>query len=328
MPRKLESVLKRLKKRGLGCGIVLKPENIFYLTGYYPSSSSALVVTDKPVLLVSKMDKNLVSDVTVEHKIADRFSKEFKKLPYKRIAIEKNFVSVKFVEKNLKNKKIYDLNFLDEMRMIKDKNEIKRIEKAVKVTEEAFGTIEFDKTEVYAAASLEHHIRKNGQLAFDAIVASGINSAVPHHTPEDKPVSMPVIVDAGARVEHYNADMTRTFLSPVNDEEVQGMYDAVKEAQLAGIRECYHGNEIKRVDIAVRAVLREYGFEKDFLHSSGHGIGLSVHEEPRLSRDARDKFQKGMVVTVEPGVYRKFGVRIEDMVLVDKKPKVLTKLEK
>ncbi|MFQ5815276.1 MAG: M24 family metallopeptidase [Candidatus Hydrothermarchaeaceae archaeon] len=328
MARRLELVLERLIRRGLRCGIVLKPENIYYLTGYYPSSASALVISDEPILLVSKMDRESVSDANLGYKIVTRLDKELKKLAYKKIAIEKNFISVKFLEKNLKNKKVYDLNFLDEMRRVKDRNEIKSIEKAVMLTEEAFGKLELDHSEIDASASLEYNMRKKGQLAFEAIVAGGANSAVPHHISRDTPISMPVIVDAGARVERYNADITRTFLSSGNDKEVQVVYDAVKEAQLAGINECRHGNEIKRVDIAVRAVLKKYGFEKDFLHSSGHGIGLSVHEEPRLSRDARGTFQEGMVVTVEPGVYRNFGVRIEDVVLVGKRPKVLSKLAK
>jgi len=328
MSHRVESAQDRLNKRGLRCGIVLRPENIYYLTGYFPSSAAALILAKEPLILVSKMDKELVSKANVGYNIVDKISSELKRLPYKKIAIEKNFVSLKFVEKSLKNKKIYDLNFLDKMRMIKDRTEIKSIKKAVKVTEEAFGKIDFKKTESEAAASIEHSIRKNGQLAFEAIVAGGQNSAVPHHTSKDVPIAMPLIVDIGAKVERYNADMTRTFLSKKKDTNVQTIYDAVKEAQRVGIKECYHGNDIKNVDIAVRSVLREYGYEKDFSHSSGHGIGLSVHEEPRLSKQSRGRFQEGMVVTVEPGVYREVGVRIEDMVLIGKKPKVLSRLPK
>jgi Xaa-Pro aminopeptidase len=213
------------------------------------------------------------------------------------------------------------------MRARKDKNEIKNIKKAIRITEEALGKIEFNHSEIAVAASIEHHIRKRGQLAFEAIVAGGANSAVPHHTSSDTQISMPVIVDAGARVDHYNADITRTYLSSEN-ESVQEVYYAVKEAQKAGIKECYHGNDIKRADLAVRNVLREYGYLKDFLHSTGHGIGLSVHEEPRISREATGTFKEGMVVTIEPGVYRDFGVRIEDIVLIGRKPKVLSRLSK
>lgn len=320
--------IEELASKGLRCGIVSRPENIYYLTGYYPSAASALILTDEPVVLAYKMDRELVSESKVDHKIVDRLDKELRKVPYKKIAIEKNFVSVKFAEKNLKNKKIYDLDFLDDLRKIKDRKEIKTIKKAVKVTETAISKVELAKTEIETAASIEHHIRRRGEIAFEAIIAGGKNSAVPHHESKDVKISMPVIVDAGARVQHYNSDITRTFTGNAKDKNVRTVYEAVKEAQLAGIKECFHGNEIKKVDIAVRAVLKEYGFEKDFLHSSGHGIGLSVHEEPRLSKDAKGTFKEGMVVTVEPGVYRDFGVRIEDMVLIGRKPKVLSKLPK
>ena len=116
----------------------------------------------------------------------------------------------------------------------------------------------------------------------------------------------------------YHTDMTRTFFN----NQAKGfneVYRIVLEAQRAGIRECYEGNDLKNPDLAVRGVLKEYGLEKYFLHATGHGVGLNIHEPPSVGKRSKGKFKKGMVVTVEPGVYTEFGVRIEDLVLVGKR---------
>jgi Xaa-Pro dipeptidase len=130
-------------------------------------------------------------------------------------------------------------------------------------------------------------------------------------------------VDAGAKFKNYNCDVCRTYCQG-KTEQFRKIYEAVLEAQKAGISECYPGNKIKKADEAVRKVLRKHGYEEFFLHSSGHGIGLEVHEEPRIKKNAEGIFKKGMVVTIEPGVYKGLGVRMEDVILVDKKPRVLT----
>jgi len=227
-----------------------------------------------------------------------------------------------FYERYLKGKEISDLRFIEDMRKIKDKEEIKRIRKAVKVAEDAIKEIDLEgKTEREVAASLEYFIKKKAEVAFNAVVASGRNSAIPHHKPSDRRIKPgePVIIDFGARIDNYNSDLSRTISS---DSEV---YAAVEEAQRAGVKECFEGNEIKNADLAVREVLRKHGLEEYFLHSSGHGIGLEVHEPPKVSKDVKGRFERGMVVTIEPGVYRDSGIRIEDMVLIGKKPKILSR---
>ncbi len=327
MGARLEKALEALVKRGLRCGIALNPANIYYLTGFYPTTTCALLIKEDPFLLGYKMDAALAENANVEFKAVEKMSRELKNLRHKKIGIEKNYMSLEFYERNLKNKKIKKFNFLEEMRMIKEKKEIGQIKKAIEVAEKAIAEVDLRTTEREAAASVEYAIRKRALSAFDAIIASGRNSAIPHHSPTDMKIKSPVIVDAGARVEHYNSDITRTFAHEDSGESAM-IYEAVREAQKKAIGECYAGNEIRAADMAARKVLREYGFEKDFLHSTGHGIGLEVHEAPRLSKDAKGVFKEGMVVTVEPGVYRNVGVRIEDVVYVGKRPRVLSRLPK
>lgn len=328
MRRRLERALDAMKEHGLECGIVLKPENIYYLANFYPTAMAALLLKEEPLLIVSKMDSGLAEAAKVEFKAVEKFEAEFN-LEYDKIGVEKKYASIEFYEKHLKGKEVHNLEFIEEMRKYKEKEEIKKMKRAARITEEVMKSAADEligKKERDVAALAEYKIKEKAELAFDAIVAAGENSAVPHHTPGDKKIRARdvVILDMGAQVEHYNADVTRTFCLGSEPE----LYSIALEAQKAAIQECYAGNEVRNADLAAREVLREYGWEEYFLHSTGHGIGLEVHEPPRLTKDAKGRFEKDMVVTVEPGIYKEYGVRIEDMVLVRKRPVLLTKLRK
>jgi len=327
---RIKRALDGLGKRGIECGIVLKPENIYYLTGFFPSSFSALVLGREPKLLVSKMESMLVKDIGVEVEVVKRFKSAFQDLGCKEVAIEKRYATFGFYEKYLKGKELSDLDLLEEMRLVKDGNEIAAIEEACSISK---GVMEktskglVGRTEGEVAAEVEFAIRKASALpAFETIVASGRNSWIPHNPPSERVIGAgdAVVVDLGAKVRHYHSDMTRTFCE-TPDEDFIELHRIVSEAQEAGIREVRPGNELKRVEEAVRAVIKEYGLDEHMLHSSGHGIGLEIHERPRLSTEVDGTFKENMVVTVEPGVYKNLGVRIEDTVLVGKRPKVLTR---
>jgi len=320
--------LDKLSEKVLEYGIVLKPENIYYLTGFFPTTKAALLLKEEPLLLVSKMDQRFAETSTVEFKAVEKFEVEFN-LKCSKIGVEKKFVSIEFYEKHLKGKEVHDLGFIEEMRKHKEKGEIKKMKRAARITEEVMKSVAGElvgKEEREIASLAEFKIKEKAELAFNAIVAAEENSAIPHYTPGDKKINAGevVIIDMGAQAEHYNADVTRT-LCLGNEPE---FYPIVLEAQRVAIKECYAGNEMKNADLAAREVLREYGCEEYFLHSTGHGIGLEVHEPPRLYKEATGRFEEGMVITVEPGIYKDYGIRIEDMVLVGKKAKLLTKLEK
>jgi Xaa-Pro dipeptidase len=326
---RIQRALDFLGEKDIECGVVLKPENIRYLTGFAPTSRALLLLKDPPLLLVSDMDATHAKKISIEVKVI-RSLKRALKHNFKEIGVEKDTMSLGFREKYLSAKKVSDMDFLRKMRASKDKEEIENIRKAVEISDavmsEAVSIIGGGKTEKQCAAEIEFLIKTWAEPAFDVIVANGENSTIPHHRPTNKTVDVnyPTIVDLGASVNGYHTDMTRTFF----DDSTKGfgeVYRIVLEAQKAGIKECYEGNDIKNPDLAVRRVLKEYGLEKHFLHATGHGVGLEIHEPPNVGKRAKGKFESGMVVTIEPGVYRDFGIRIEDVVLVGKRPEVLTK---
>jgi Xaa-Pro dipeptidase len=326
--------LKRAMERlhpALDYGIVLKRENIYYLTGFFPTTMAVLVLTDEPYLAISEMDSSIAEDVDLEVRVIKSFKKELK-LFKGRVGVEKRSTTIGFTEKFLKGCEIEDLTFIEEMRQIKDPIELKLIKEAIKIAEDVLRDIKFEgMREREVSARIGFEVSRMGKIAFEPIVAAGKNSAVPHHTSAEKVIKRTdnVITDLGARFEHYNSDMTRTF-SKDPTKKFKEVYEGVIEAQREGIRHLTPGSRAGDCDEVVRSVLREYGFEEYFVHSTGHGIGLEVHEAPGISRESDVVFREGMVVTVEPGVYipEWGGVRIEDIVIVGKKPKILTRFPK
>lgn len=329
---RIERALDFLGEMKLECGVVLKPANIRYLTGFAPTSRALLILRDPPLLMVSDMDATLAKKTSMDVKVIKSLKRSLK-LNYKEVGVEKDTMPLGFKERYLNGKKVSDMYFLRKMRATKDKDEIESIRKAAEISDAVMGEAESilggGKTERQCAAEIEFLIKTWAKPAFEVIVANGENSALPHHRPASKTVDInyPTIVDMGACVNGYHTDMTRTFFDD-STKGFQEIYRIVLEAQKAGIKECYVGNELKNPDIEVRRVLKEYGLEKHFLHATGHGVGLEIHEPPNIGKRAKGKFERGMVVTIEPGVYRDFGVRIEDLVLVGKRPEVLTKSRK
>ncbi|MFQ6136820.1 MAG: M24 family metallopeptidase [Candidatus Hydrothermarchaeales archaeon] len=326
---RVERAMDLLFGDDLDCGIILKPENIYYLTGFFPTTFSALLLKSEPLLLVSKMDAVSIGGCPVEVKVVEKFEGEFERLRG-RIGVEKRYTTMHFYERHLRGKDISDLKFIEEMRMVKDREELEKMSKAITIAEAAMKGVSSDlvgRSEIEVAAEAEDALRGEAKPAFDTVVASGKNSSIPHHEPTKKKIEPgdSVIIDMGAKWERYNSDITRTFCSNSSEEFLE-LYDAVRDAQRAGIREIRGGNEIGNVDIAVRKVLEEYDLDEHFIHSSGHGIGIEVHEAPKIGKESEGVFREGMVVTIEPGVYKGVGVRIEDMVLVKKKAEVLTKI--
>jgi Xaa-Pro aminopeptidase len=212
------------------------------------------------------------------------------------------------------------------LREVKDTEEIATMRKAALLGCRLFdGMLSFMQlglTEVAVAAELEHAARLAGAeaMSFETIVASGQRSALPHGraTPAKLPKRGFVTLDFGVVVDGYCSDMTRTVHMGKALPDEREVYDAVLEAQEAGVAKVAPGVTAAEVDEAARSVLRRAGLDKYFSHSTGHGVGLEIHEGPRLAAKQTQVLEPGMVVTIEPGVYMpgRFGVRIEDMVLV------------
>jgi Xaa-Pro aminopeptidase len=176
--------------------------------------------------------------------------------------------------------------------------------------------------EAEVAAQLEYQARKRGAegMSFPTIVASGRRSALPHGVAsrEGVPARGFVILDFGVILAGYCSDMTRTVHVGKISPKAREMYEAVLAAQQAGIEAVRPGVPVGQVDRAARAVLRRAGLDRYFTHSTGHGVGLEIHEQPRVARGQTEVLKPGMVITIEPGVYipGSGGVRIEDMVVV------------
>lgn len=215
------------------------------------------------------------------------------------------------------------------LRWVKDAGEIAKLRAAAalgcRLFEDALGTMQAGMTETAVAAEMEHAARLAGAeaMSFPTIVASGERSSLPHgHATQARlPKRGFVTLDFGVLLDGYCSDMTRTVHMGQARAGERAAYDAVLEAQEAGVAAVRAGVEAGEVDEAARSVLRKAGLDKWFTHSTGHGVGLEIHEGPRLAAKQTQTLEAGMVVTIEPGIYipGKFGVRIEDMVMVTAK---------
>ncbi len=215
---------------------------------------------------------------------------------------------------------------VERLRRTKDRAEIAEIRRAVQHAEKAFSVIRAslrpDWTEKQVADELEHQMRLFGAKSsgFASIVAVGGRAALPHARPGDRPIGSAelLLVDWGANSGLYNSDLTRVLLPAKISPKLQRVYGVVLKAQLAGIAAVRPGVACKDVDRAARRVIEKAGYGRYFGHGLGHGVGLQIHEAPRLAPNAPGVLRPGMVVTVEPGIYFPGwgGVRIEDDVLV------------
>jgi Xaa-Pro aminopeptidase len=218
---------------------------------------------------------------------------------------------------------------VERMRMVKSPSEIDRIRRSVLTNSRAFEQtvlgVRAGITEQDLAAELEYRMRRLGaeKPSFETIVAAGVRSALPHAQPTAARLQFGqlVVVDMGALQEGYASDMTRMLYLGTPTAKVKRTYRAVLEAQLAGIDAVRAGARTAHVDAAARDVLKRHGLDRAFIHSTGHGLGLEIHEPPRLGKSDKGRLQAGMAITIEPGVYLENfgGIRIEDTVVVTEK---------
>lgn len=217
---------------------------------------------------------------------------------------------------------------LNEMRMIKTKEEIRCISQAQRISEATFDYIlermEVGRSEIDIMLDMEFYLRKLGSegISFDFIVVSGKNSSLPHGVPTEKSIEKGdfVTMDFGAVVNGYHSDMTRTIAVGEISEKQKFVYDTVLQAKNLAIHSIAPGKICKEIDKIARDHIHLAGFEGCFGHGLGHSVGLEIHEDPSFNTRCETKLQPGMVLTVEPGVYlaNEFGVRIEDMVVITK----------
>jgi Xaa-Pro aminopeptidase len=216
---------------------------------------------------------------------------------------------------------------VEQLRRVKDAGELARITRAAEIADHALANLKAElakgPTELDFGVALDFEMRRLGASgpAFETIVAAGPNAAKPHHRPSDRPIGEGelVVLDFGATFDGYRSDMTRTFcVGEPADAELTHLVEVVTESQAAGVDAVRAGIKAADVDRASRAVIEEAGWADRFVHGTGHGVGLDIHEAPSVASTSSDTLQSGHVVTVEPGVYLPgfAGVRIEDTVVV------------
>ncbi len=315
--------------------------NRFYLTGFNSSAGNVLITKSDSFFLIDfryyeKAKKivpacNVVLCSNFKKSVLEILNKENIKNLY--IEPDKTSLSAFFRLQNLfPNIKISTddvlQNFLLECRSIKSSEEISKIKQAQKLTDEAFsyilGKINNKASEKSLALELEFFMRKQGSegVSFDFIVVSGKNSSLPHGTPTDKILQNGdfITFDFGAVVDGYRSDMTRTVALGFVSEKQKMVYDTVKRAQKIAISEILPGKKCLDIDKTARDYIYKSGFEGCFGHGLGHSVGIEIHENPSFNTTCETLLCENMVITVEPGIYieNEFGVRIEDMIIVNK----------
>jgi Xaa-Pro aminopeptidase len=308
------------------CGyfLVMRDGTAYSLMDFRYYESALNQVKDSEVVLFRDI-KITLKDLASKHKI-------------KRIAVERNDLTLKELRKFEDLFKESDVIVTADgeldcaiaaMRCIKSEKEIEKIIASQKITEQSFEQVLSQikpgiTTELEIALDLEFDMRKNGasSVSFDFIVVSGKKTSMPHGKPGNKKIENNefLTLDIGAVFDGYHSDMTRMVSVGKLSEEELKIYDIVLNAQLRGIESVRAGVAAKDVDKAVRNFIKDQGYSEYFGHSTGHGVGLDVHEDPRISETDETILESGMIITIEPGIYLpgKFGVRIEDMVVVTK----------
>lgn len=335
---RIEKVRKVLNEKGLDALVVLDELNQQYLSGF-AFTDGLLLITMKRALLITDFryyemaEKEAYSDFEVvmpenrKNMITEALADE----SCKRIGFEGESVSFATYNKYCENYPDCEFisigNAIEELREVKDESEIALMQKAQDITDFAFSEmvkhIRRDMTEIDVAAELEYFMRKSGAsgFAFDTIAVSADASALPHGTPRNVKLREGFLtMDFGAKYNGYCSDMTRTIVIGKADDEIKKLYNTVLEAQRRGLAAVKAGAECRACDLAAREYIDSFKeYNGAFGHSLGHGVGLFIHESPRLSKLANGrKLRVGEIVTVEPGIYLygKYGCRIEDMVAV------------
>ena len=320
--------------------------NVRYLSNFTGSSGFIIMSPEKNFLFtdfryITQVKKEVkgfkINEFKNQNESIREFCRKEKLMTLGFEALYMPFSLYQSLKKILSPTKLVPISgFVESLRIVKDKEEMKKIKKAISILEEGLKgivvKIREGASEKDLAFDFEYQLRRLGaqKISFDLIVASGKRSALPHGIASGKKISNGdlVVVDCGCCYEGYHSDLTRTFLIGKPGEREEQIYQIVKKAQSIAIETVKPGVTCERIDAAARDYIKEKGFEKYFGHATGHGVGLEVHEDPRISKKVNEKIRKGMVFTIEPGIYipNLGGVRIEDMVYVTKSGcEVLTK---
>lgn len=338
MSARAARLAERLPEIGADLLVVTSLVNVRYLTGYTGSNGLALVGPDTRVFITdfryveqsaAEVDPAFTRQIAVQDLVEG--VPELLAQGSLRLAFEDAHMTVR-AHARLREllpdtvRLVAGGDAVESLRAVKEPAEIQRIAEAAKLADAALRRIMEEglvgRTEIEVATALERHMIDLGaqRPSFDSIVAAGPHGALPHAQRTDVEIGpgQLVVIDWGAELDGYCSDCTRTLATGNLDEPAQLVYDLVREAQLAGLDAVKAGVSGRDADAAAREVIDAAGHAEHFGHGLGHGVGLEIHEGPRLSKRSDSVLQSGNVVTVEPGVYLPggYGVRIEDLVVV------------
>ena len=351
---RLQGIRTLISEKGIDSFLVSQQENRRYLSGFSGSSGwlfisqkQAILTTDSRYTEQAGQESQDFEIVQTKGETSIWFTNLLKAHGWHTLGFEAQHMSFATYQQlseiigaeHLDIELIPCQGMVESLRCVKDKTELTVITNAVQLTDAAFtrilATIRPGLTEKELAWDIESFFRQNGaeSTAFDIIVASGPNSAMPHARPGERHLQPgePILIDMGAKVDGYCSDFTRTICMGNADKTLQEIYNIVLEAQQAAIDGIKSGMNGADADKIARDIIERAGYGEDYGHGLGHGIGLAIHEAPSLSRLSTDILDDGMVFTIEPGIYIQGygGVRIEDTVILEQgNIKVLTKSAK
>ena len=336
---------EKIAAAGADAAFITSGQNVLYLTGLSSSNAALLIPADGMPVLATDSRYALAAErdcpdveLIVERFIEPRLAAEMASRGLRTVAFEAHEMTVeRHAELAAKAEGVTTVPFgrkIEELREIKDSSELELLATACRISCQAltdvFPLIRPGMTERSLAAALDRRMAELGadRPAFDTIVASGPNGAIPHHSPTDRPMRRGdlITMDFGALFGGYHADMTRTVALGEPAGWQREIYELVATAQRAGLQAAQPGADVADVDAAARDLIRDAGHGDHFQHGLGHGVGLEVHEAPTIGYGRTGKLGTRVPVTVEPGVYLpgKGGVRIEDVLVVGDRGHLLT----
>jgi Xaa-Pro aminopeptidase len=340
---------KKLLRKKLDALLVSQPENRRYLSGYSVEDTS-LDESSGLLLIPARSTPHLLTDFRYREQAETEavgfevslypkglpalLKKLLPSLGIERLGFESHAiqhakaVSIEKLLDSLGGEAIATSSLVEKLRLVKGDNELAEIRKSVRLNEKVFqkvySTIGPGQTEKEVAHRIEQTMVEMGaeKPAFETIVGSGPNGALPHAVPSERKLreGEPIVIDMGLRLHGYCSDMTRTVVLGKPSDMILERIRLVRKAQLAAIQTIRAGITCREADQAARKIISKAGFGANFGHGLGHGVGLAVHEAPSLNSRSRKTLREGMVVTVEPGIYFPGwgGIRLENMVIVKK----------
>ena len=343
------SLLKHAKKIDCDTVIAFEPENLFYMTGFWGEAIGILEKNGKTTIIAPELEVGRAKEESIECEVitsergAGLISELVSRFKGRKTCTDcQNYQVMRSLKKSIPKIQHSAELFLN-ARMIKDSKEISILKKASKIIDEIFemctekiqkGQKESELQAILMGYAVEQEMFDTGYKPTlnPLIIAGGPNGALPHAQVTNRKFVNGdlIVVDLTLRYKGYVSDSTRTFgLGKISD-DAKEVYEIVRKSQALGLKAVKPNASCKSIDDICRKYIDEQNYGKYFIHSTGHGIGLDVHELPNVSYRSTTKLKKNMAITVEPGIYipNKFGVRIEDSLIVDKKPIVMHKFTK